>query len=232
MDPSHQADRPGPPTETPTTRTTETPTTQTTETPTTQTTETPTTQAAATAITTTGQANQEPQTQGRSEVHFWSTVRDHLRNPGTNPAPIAKCPVCLEAELAIRGIPQSTPDKDTVMGLYLFCGHMICYDCHLSWHDSCWLQGTPLTCPMCRVSLHFPAPDCRHPVPAVIIPAPRWDLEEDDPARNEISYLDRMPPTIREGGFLPPWCANCRPELWGGPPVVLPEGFDRPNWPL
>ncbi|KAK4234614.1 hypothetical protein C8A03DRAFT_37608 [Achaetomium macrosporum] len=143
----------------------------------------------------------------RPEASLWQDIRNYLEHkddtdkPRPQP-PVAICPICRIREFDILGIPRSSPDAMLAQGAVLVCGHMACSDCIGDWYSQCKTDRRPITCPMCRLNLKFDAPDCEH------YSAPFFIPQAHEVSRHD--FLQRMFPTISEGGTKPPRCNRCR----------------------
>ncbi|GAB1318551.1 hypothetical protein MFIFM68171_08761 [Madurella fahalii] len=146
----------------------------------------------------------------RPEVSLWKDVRSFLEFSIVTgePAPLAICPICQESELYVKGIPPSTECVNREVAFVLICGHMVCEHCLLSWYRLCVSERRLLSCPVCRHKVHYSGRDCRHAIRAFIVPGPgnRYRAQ----AAEDISYLEKCPRTLLEGGIQPERCDSCR----------------------
>lgn len=161
----------------------------------------------------------------RPEVHVWKDVRAFLERDVTADdnlnkkvvAPVAICPICLGSELSIQGLPPSSEHADREVAFVLICGHMLCEACLLSWYGACLDRSRGLSCPVCRHSAHYAAPDCRHGIQAYVVPGGGSGRRRRGAGsgssggdEEEVSYLAHCPRTLLEGGTQPERCNQCR----------------------
>jgi hypothetical protein len=151
--------------------------------------------------------------QPRPETSFWKEVREYLENrddslPRQIP-PVASCPICLEAELDIQGLPSSSGNTaDIQPALVTICGHMACRDCLIDWYVACLERRQVVRCPVCMHELQFAADDCPHIMIGYLLPGNDGVRFSDD-----ASYLENVPLTLPENGTQPERCNPCRRQL-------------------
>lgn len=148
--------------------------------------------------------------QPRPQTNFWKEVREYLETRDSLPSqvpPVATCPICLEAELNIKGLPPSDNNVAGTrrrLGMVTICGHMACRDCLSDWYQTCLEDQQVVPCPVCRHELQFAEVDCGHPIKAHYIHRNNPAAPSDD-----IAYLQSIPLTLPENGTQPERCKDC-----------------------
>lgn len=137
------------------------------------------------------------------EEGLWHNVKAYLRNPN-GPEPIITCPVCQVDELDIRGLGAgrySRGNDDIDLAVVLPCGHMIGRRCLEQSNRAREAGFLVCRCPLCNFELQYQDPECcAHTIEGIFAPS------------EERHSLDRVPPTIPEGGLVPLVCNDCRVE--------------------
>ncbi|KAK0621915.1 hypothetical protein B0T17DRAFT_509216 [Bombardia bombarda] len=146
----------------------------------------------------------------REEASLWFKVRKYLEadehKPG-EPMPFVTCPLCLTAEIEVAGLLSTSADAEPELGVYLFCGHMLCKACWTQVRDTWDVLHTdafggryavPPRCPICRHDLVHEF--CRCIEEATPIPVDEAEL----PTLGELCSL-----TKQENGVIERTCEVC-----------------------
>ncbi|KAL1852828.1 hypothetical protein VTK73DRAFT_9126 [Phialemonium thermophilum] len=151
-----------------------------------------------------------PYVAGEQET-LWHKLKAYLREP-TGPRPRAVCVICLMSKLRIRGLDQSGSKEDMEYAIVLPCGHMFGVTCFMKARRDRFARDMPFPCPLCKCDLEFL--ECRHAVHGILAPA------------HDHQPLDRVPPTLPEGGKVPLRCNQCR----AAEVASLAEGIGDKIW--
>ncbi|KAK3331629.1 hypothetical protein B0T19DRAFT_455914 [Cercophora scortea] len=141
----------------------------------------------------------------RRQEHFWPNVKAWLSGDRDSPAPIVRCPICVETEIFVFGIPKSSPDIERLEGCVFACGHIVCKPCEAELvetvlrnaraiRDDPGLEGQidpEYRCPICRFVFDYGKPnECEHFIePRLIWPSNRTESGDRDDHHNIPDYI-------------------------------------------